>query len=256
MKRVMTSFIYPVLLGILQGLTEFLPVSSSGHLVLAQSLIPGFSQPGVLFDVILHFGTLLAILIFFAKQIFRISVRYILLIIVGTIPAVIAGYFLQDSIAKIFSSTTLVGVALIITGLVNLLTSLSPRRNRKLNFKNSLLIGLAQAFAIIPGISRSGSTIFTAIKSGLSPKKAARYSFLLSVPAVFGANVLEIYKYIKQPSFEAVTRGMWGYYALGFIAALISGVGAIGVVIRLLEKNKFRWFFYYCVIMGIAALIF
>lgn len=243
------SYIWSLVLGVLQGFTEFLPVSSSGHLVLVQSLIPGFSQPGVLFDVCLHFGTLFAVLFFFRKRLFKLSFKYILYIVVATIPAVIVGFLLKDYIHRLFSSVTVVGVALIFTGLLNYLTSKHKEEEKSLDYKKSIFVGLMQAFAIIPGISRSGSTIFAGVKSGLSSKDAAEFSFLISVPAIIGANILEIYL-------------SWGEkinyipYIIGFIAAFISGILAIKLVLKLLEEKKFKIFAFYCLALGIITLLF
>ena len=147
------NYIWSLFLGLLQGFTEFLPVSSSGHLVLFQSLIPGFSQPGVLFDVCLHFGTLFAVLFFFRKKLFKLSFKYILYIIVATIPAVIVGFLFKDSISILFSSVEVVGVALVLTGLFNFLTSKQKEEGKSLDYKKSIFIGLMQAFAIIPEIN-------------------------------------------------------------------------------------------------------
>ncbi|MFH1971231.1 MAG: undecaprenyl-diphosphate phosphatase [Patescibacteria group bacterium] len=243
------EYVWSLVLGILQGFTEFLPVSSSGHLVLVQSLIPGFRQPGVLFDVCLHFGTLFAVLFFFRKKLFKLSFKYILYIAVATIPAVIVGYIFKDSISSLFSSVGVVGIALVITGLINFLTSKQKEEGKSLSYKKSLFIGLMQAFAIIPGISRSGSTIFAGTKSGLSSKDAAEFSFLMSVPAIIGANILEVHS-------------NWGEsinytsYFIGFLAAFISGVLAIKIVLKFLQEKKFKVFAFYCLALGIITLLF
>ena len=242
------NYIWALVLGILQGFTEFLPVSSSGHLVLVQSLIPGFSQPGILFDVFLHFGTLFAVLFFFRKKIFELSWKYVLYIVIATIPAVLIGFFLKDSIEILFSSVEIVGIALIITGLLNFLTHKHKEEIKELDSKKSVFVGFIQGFAIIPGISRSGSTIFAGIKSGLSSKDAAEFSFLISVPAIVGANVLEIYS-------------SWGEsinyvpYLIGFISAFISGIFAIKLVLKFLEEKKFKIFAFYCLILGLITLL-
>lgn len=243
------SYIWSLVLGILQGFTEFLPVSSSGHLVLFQSLIPGFSQPGVLFDVCLHFGTLFAVLFFFRKKIFKLPFKYILYIFIATIPAVIIGLLVRDSISILFSSVEVVGVALLLTGLINFLTSKQRQEGKSLDYKKSIFIGLMQAFAIIPGISRSGSTIFAGTKSGLSSKDAAKFSFLVSVPAIVGANILEVYS-------------NWGesinyvQYFIGFLSAFVSGIIAIKLVLKFLEEKKFKVFAFYCLALGVIILLF
>jgi undecaprenyl-diphosphatase len=235
-------------LGILQGLTEFLPVSSSGHLVLVQSLIPGFSQPGILLDVVLHFGTLLAVLVFFWKDLFKLSFRYYLYLGLATIPAVIVGFLIKDKVDILFSSVRLVGISLMVTGVINLLTHKSKIGEKTLSFKNTFLVGIAQAVAIIPGISRSGSTIFAGVKQGVSPKEAARFSFLLSVPAIVGANILEILS-LGQVEVEIPV------YLVGFIFAFLAGLLAIKLVIRFLEKKKFLVFSIYCFVIGALSFL-
>jgi undecaprenyl-diphosphatase len=237
-----------ILLGIIQGLTEFLPVSSSGHLVIAQSLLPRFSQPGVLFDVTLHLGTLFSILIYFRKKILSIKLSYIKLIIVGTIPAVTVGFLFMDFLESLFTSTTVVGVALLLTGAMDHWTDMFEGSGKKLAIKNSLLIGSFQAMAIIPGISRSGSTIFAGSKQGIDKKEAAEFSFLLSVPAVLGANLLEIVH------LETTTLPNIGLYVIGFIAASVSGYFAISLVYKTLVAKQFKYFGLYCFALGILVL--
>ena len=243
------NIVWAVVLGALQGLTEFLPISSSGHLVLVQSLIPGFSQPGVLFDVTLHFGTLLAVLFFFRKKIMKLSRKYVFYIAIATIPAVIFGFILRDTVKLLFLSIPIVGLALVFTGLVNFLIDKSKDGEEKLNLKKSIFIGIAQAFSIIPGISRSGFTIFSGVKSGLSSKDAAEFSFLLSVPAVLGANLLEIVLNIGQ-------KIEYGSYFAGFFTAFIFGVFAIRIVLKFLEEKKFKVFAFYCLVLGVLTLLF
>ena len=243
------NFLTAIFLGALQGLTEFLPVSSSAHLVFAQSLIPGFNQVGITFDVILHFGTFFAVIFYFRKKLLHISRKYILYLAIGTIPAVIIGLFFQDTIELMFQSAKLASLALIVTGVLNLLTDRAKPKNEKINGKKSLLVGLSQAIAIIPGISRSGSTIFAGVKSGLSGKSAAEFSFLLSLPAILGANILEFYSHgigtIENP----------GLYLVGFFSALIAGLAAIRLVIKFLNEKRFQIFAYYCFIVGIVTFL-
>lgn len=234
-------------LGIVQGLTEFFPVSSSGHLVLVQTLIPTFQQPGVLFDVVLHGGTLFAVLAYFRKKIFKLSINYYLLLVVGTIPAVIIGLLFNSAIENLFTDAVLVGGALLISALFNYLTDKNKPKKEKITFKDSIIIGTFQALAIIPGVSRSGSTIFGGTKLGIPKIKAAEFSFLLSVPAVAGAVVLETYKY----GFD-LAHGM-SFYIVGFIAAFISGYFAISAVLKLLAEKKFKIFAIYCLILGFLA---
>ena len=239
-----------VILGLIQGLTEFLPVSSSGHLVIIQSFFPDFSQPGILFDVFLHFGTLFAILVYFRKTILTLSVKYLAFLGIGTVPAVFAGLFFRTQVVALFQDVRIVGWALIITAIFNLLSDKTPAKNRKLSIKNSFLIGIAQAFAIIPGISRSGLTIFAAVKQGIDRKKAAEFSFLLSMPAVLGANILEII------SSEAQGDKSLKNYFFGFFLAFVSGLLALHLVISFLQKRNFKYFSLYCLIVGLLILSF
>lgn len=236
------------LLGTIQGLTEFLPVSSSGHLVILQSLIPGFSQPGVLFDVYLHFGTLLAVLAFYFKRILKIDVNYLKVLILATIPAVIIGFLLKDLIDVLFQNIKLVGLALIVTGIMNLKTDKHKETTDKIDSKKGFLVGLFQAFAIMPGISRSGSTIFAGTLTGLKKEKAAEFSFLLSVPAIFGANVLEIVKNKGEMVFSY-------NYLVGILCSFIFGLLCIKLLLNILVSRKFKYFGYYCITLGIIALL-
>jgi undecaprenyl-diphosphatase len=235
------------LLGILQGLTEFLPVSSSGHLVLVQSLLPSFSQPGVLFDVTLHFGTMFAVLIFFGKRLIPLIKKYFFQLVIGTIPAVLIGFFFRVQIEGLFSSVKVVGLGLIISGILNYLTHKAKEKGILVNLKNSLFIGIAQAIAIVPGISRSGATIFAGTNLGIKAKETAEFSFLLSIPAILGANFLEIIGNYRQPINT-------GIYSVGFIFAFGAGLLSIFLVLKFLREKNFKYFAFYCLFIGLIAL--
>jgi undecaprenyl-diphosphatase len=243
------SNLYAVFLGIVQGLSEFLPVSSSGHLVILQSLLPNFSQPGILFDVILHFGTLIAVLFYFRKKLMSyLNTKFILLLIIGTVPAVIVGYLIKDRVDVLFASVKVVGVSLLVTGVFNLLTDKFKAGKDTITNRNAFVTGVLQAVAIIPGISRSGSTIFASVAQGISKEKAAEFSFLLSVPAILGANILEIYN-----------NGFLGFsnpvpYALGFLSSFIFGLIAMILIFKVIAKGKFEYFAYYCFFLGAIAI--
>jgi undecaprenyl-diphosphatase len=237
-----------IFLGIIQGLTEFLPVSSSGHLVLAQSLIPGFSQPGIVFDVVLHFATLFAVLFYFRLSILKLAPKYYLFLAIGTIPAVLVGLLFKDSIEAMFATTRFLGIQFIISGLIILWIDRTKQAKGEVTAKNSFVTGIAQAIAIIPAISRSGSTILSGVLQKVEPKKAVEFSFLLSVPAILGANILEI-------ASHGVGEGVFSLnYLLGFIAAFISGFFAIGIVFKFLLNRRFKLFAYYCFALGIISL--
>jgi undecaprenyl-diphosphatase len=239
---------WAALLGLVQGFTEFLPVSSSGHLVIFQRLLPSFSQPGVLFDVTLHFGTLFAVLFFFRKEIFKLSPKYLGYLVLGTIPVVIIGFFFKDQIEGLFNSVKLVGAALLITAFLNFFTSKKREGKKEINGFFAFVIGIFQAIAIIPGISRSGATIFAGVNLGMERKKAATFSFLLSVPAILGANLLEIISNLGKPVD-------FGFYSIGFIFAFLAGFLAIGLVLKLLQSSRYRLLSYYCIALGVVALL-
>jgi undecaprenyl-diphosphatase len=236
-------------LGVLQGLTEFLPVSSSGHLAIAQHLIPGFSQPGVLFDVVLHSGTFFAVIFYFRKRLLKITPGYIGLLIVGSIPAGLIGFLFRHGIENLFSDVKLVGIALLFTAIMNFLTDKKDEVKKDISAKDSFLVGVAQALALIPGISRSGSTIFAGSSLGINKKEAAEFSFLLSVPAVFGANLLE---FLSHEGGRGITPG---FYIVGFSAALVSGYVAIYFAIKFLLAKKFRFFGVYCLLIGLLVVL-
>jgi undecaprenyl-diphosphatase len=241
---------HSIVLGCVQGLTEFLPISSSGHLVIIQSYIPSFHQPGLLFDVVLHAGTLLAVVVYYWKVLPKLSIKYIYALVVASIPAVIVGVFLNGHIKGLFENTFFVGIALIVTALINYLTdskSFKPKHLRQ-GWTLSVAVGVAQAFAIIPGISRSGSTIFTGSKLGLTKKKAAEFSFLLSIPAILGANVMEISKLNSYNDINITA------YFMGFLSAFIVGYVSIKVVLVTLINSKFKFFALYCLLLGVFVL--
>ena len=244
------NIIQASLLGIVQGLTEFLPVSSSGHLVLIQKLLPGFSQPGITFDVLLHFGTLFSVLFYFKSKIFKLSMKYWLFIVIGSIPAFLAGFFFMDVFEEMFKVGAFLWLEFMVSGIFNLLVDYPVKRNKPLGITNSFVVGISQAIAIIPAISRSGATIFTGVRLGIKKEDIAQFSFLLSIPAVLGANVLELVSYRSE-----INNLFSINYFIGFVTALIVGLISIKIVYKFLEMNKFRYFGYYCIILGFISLI-
>lgn len=253
------DFYQAIILGIIQGLTEFLPVSSSGHLVIAQSLmssdtnlfIPGFSQPGVLFDVSLHGGTLLAVILYFRKRIISLDKGMLLLLMLGSIPAGIVGFLFKDFLEGLFSNPQAVGAALLLTGGMNWLVDRTKNRERRtkgLGWKDALMVGIFQAIAIIPGISRSGSTIFAGVWRGIKKEDAAEFSFLLSIPAIGGAIFLQLIDYSGE-SFNYM------FYFLGAVVSLVIGYTSIGLLMKLLVQRYFKVFAIYCFIVGLTTLI-
>ncbi|MDP2928776.1 MAG: undecaprenyl-diphosphate phosphatase [Candidatus Omnitrophota bacterium] len=252
------TMIQAIISGIVQGVTEFFPMSSSGHLVLLHSVF-GFRQSMLTFDVFLHFGTILSVLIFFRKEIvnmLRKDKALLKFIIVGSIPTFIIGLLFKDVVENYFSMPRTVGLFLVITGIFLLLASLSAiyrkiiRRNRPLGYLNSIIIGFAQGISILPGISRSGSTIGAALMAGLGESDAVKFSFLLSVPAVLGANILKA----RQICGNLVSTDTVAFIA-GGIAAMVTGFFAIKVLLVILNKNLFFLFGIYCMLMGAAVMI-
>ena len=249
-------------LGVVQGLTEFLPVSSSGHLVIAQHFMSDFEQPGLTFDVVLHLGTLGAVLLYLRREVGLVlsgwkpgdlgapGRRLIGLLVLGTIPVVVAALLFQDAIVAGFENLSVVGVSLGVTGIWLLTTSrvTSGERRDRLEPEDALVVGLCQSAALVPGISRSGSTIGAGLARGLAHGAAARFSFLLSIPAILGAAVFNL------KDAAAVSGDAWLGYAVGFLTAFTIGYAAIGIVIKFLESQKFHLFGYYCLVLGGAVL--
>jgi undecaprenyl-diphosphatase len=246
-----------LLSGIIQGLTEFFPVSSSGHLALFQAML-GMKEV-MAFDIFLHFGTLISVVIFFRKDIIKLftgDIKTLKFIIIASVPTFIIGILFKDVVESIFSSVRLVGAALIVTGLFLLVASFAAFRKRhaggskQLGALNSAMIGIAQGIAVIPGISRSGSTIGTALIAGLDDKTAIKFSFLLALPAILGANLLKVrHIYGNLVSVEAVP------YIAGFIAAVLSGLAAIKLLYGILKNNLLYLFGIYCLLAGAAVII-
>ena len=249
------NLIQVILLSLVEGVTEFLPISSSGHLVLVETIFKLNVEELKSYDVALHIGSLAAILIYFRKTILQIITKdrkYIVYLIIGTIPAVIAGFTLSDFIDKIFRNTLSIGIILILVGVYFLIaekiSSKSATRNlQSANYKLPLLIGLAQMFALIPGVSRSGSTISTGILLGLERKKAAEFSFLLGSIAITGAGLLT--------ALDITDKIDWQTTGIGFAASLISSYFAIRFLMKFFEKNTLRPFAYYRFAIGLLAII-
>jgi len=261
------------LLGIVQGLTEFLPVSSSGHLVLGKKILGVASELPVTFEVVVHLGTLAATLIVFWKPVWEIlrflgrvltrrttgrlwadpSCRLLVLVVLGTIPAGAAGVLFNDQIEAMFSNALLVAVALCVTGAVLFSTRWSRARGEgieSVSVARGLIVGIAQAVAITPGISRSGSTIATGLLCGMDRETAARFSFVLSMPAIAGAAML------KARDIEAagIQVGWWPL-AVGFVTSFIVGIVALVVLLAFVRRGRLHWFGYYCWLVGLAAIV-
>ena len=251
-----------IILGIIQGLTEFLPVSSSGHLELGKAILGDSTLPeeSLLFTVVLHFATALSTLVVFRKDIFDIvkglfqfkwneETQFAVKIVLSMIPAVIIGLFFEEQLESLFGGNILlVGMMLIITALLLWLADKAKDTQKPVSFQNAFTIGVAQAIAMLPGISRSGATISTSVLLGNDKARAARFSFLMVVPLIFG-------KIAKDLLSGDITTESGNFTALsvGFVAAFISGLIACTWMIKLVKKSKLSWFAIYCLIVGVIA---
>lgn len=236
-----------IILGIVQGLTEFLPISSSGHLVLLKILM-GLKTPGVILEVSLHFGTLLAIITYFRKRILSyLTKERISLIIIGTLPIFFVGLLLKDKIELMFTNPILVLSMLFITGSMLLLT-LKEKFGGKLNIKTAFIIGIAQSVALIPGISRSGFTVATALMLGIEREESFEFSFILAIPALLGAFTLELinFKFIELNYIQLIN---------GTIAAFLIGLFALWVFYKSIKKKNLYYFTYYLYFVSVTGIL-
>jgi len=258
------DYLDSLILGIIQGLTEFLPVSSSGHLELGKSLLGDNSLPkeSMIFTVVLHSATALSTIVVFRKDIIEIikellkfewnsNTQFIFKIIISMLPAALIGVFFETELESLFSNNiVLVGAMLIITGLLLLLADRAQNTSKNVSFKNAFTVGVAQAVAILPGISRSGATISTAVLLGIDKTKAARFSFLMVIPLIFGKIFKDIFS--GELSYENAQITSLG---IGFIAAFVSGLLACTWMIRLVKNSQLKYFAYYCAVVGIIAIL-
>lgn len=271
----MLDILSAIILGAVQGISEFLPISSSGHLVLVPTLLG--IETGLAFDTILHIGTLVAIFTFFWKDIINLIKGFILsiidltegvdifkrelhrvpekrfawLIIVGTIPTGIMGILLKDAIETIFRGTLFVGIFLLVTAAVLYYSerhSSGQITQKDMSFKQALIVGICQGLAVFPGISRSGSTIASGLCLGLNREYAARYSFLLSIPAVIGAGLIQIKDIATLDASASVLLA-------GFISSVIFGYLSIKLLMKMIKGWSLDIFAYYCTIIGIITII-
>ncbi len=249
-----------LILGIVQGITEWLPVSSSAHLVIVQHIL-GVDENPVLFDAVLHLGTLLAVLLAtrdYVVKVFVASVRAMKgnmrenikkdpyagagwAAVLATIPIVIAGLLFQNAVESAFSSLWVVALSLPVTGLILFSVRGKHGSDKQVGMKRALIIGIAQVFALFPGISRSGITISTGIHTGLDRESATRFSFLMAMLAIAGAGALQIYKAIENPGEVEMTAMI-----AGFLSSFIVGYLAIKALLRIVVTDRFHYFAYYC----------
>lgn len=257
------NFFEAILLGLIQGLTEFLPVSSSGHLEIAKALFNIDPDQSFYFTLAVHGATVLSTIVVFWKEIlnlvsgtlrFRMNeeTSYVLKILVSMIPVGVAGILLKDPIERLFNGNIVfIGMMLLLTSLILAVAHFARKKERSIGYKDAIIIGIAQAIAVIPGISRSGSTIATGLINGNKKDEIARFSFLMVLIPVIGANILEIL------SGEAGSVAIsWTIILTGSVAAFISGYIACRWMISLVKRSKLIWFSVYCAIVGIISIIF
>ena len=252
-----------IILGVIQGFTEFLPVSSSGHLELGKAILGDNSIPeeSLLFTVILHFATALSTIVVFRKDIVEIitsllkfswneNTQFVSKIVISMLPAVVVGLLFEEELESFFGGNiAFVGAMLLVTALLLWLADRSKNTGKTVTFKNALIIGLSQAVAMLPGISRSGATISTSVLLGNDKSKAARFSFLMVIPLIFGKIAKDIL------GGELTTQATnFTTLGIGFIAAFISGLVACTWMIKLVKKSKLSYFSIYCVIVGLIAI--
>jgi len=264
-----------VVLGIVQGLTEFLPVSSSGHLVLFGALL-NVSEPGMLFEIMLHFGTLVAIFAAFWPEVVLLAksavlllrnpgkvaklvkvdanCRLILVIVLATVPIGIVGLVAEDWIAGFFDSPVFTGVMLCVTGTILFLSDRAQKGSREMeqiSYSDGLVIGIGQALAVLPGISRSGTTIAAGLLSGIKRESAAKFSFLLSIPAVLGSQVVAAKDLLAGPGSVESLPAM----AIGTVFAAVTGYLAIRLLLSFIRKGRLVIFAYYTWFVGLIVLL-
>lgn len=285
------TLVQSVLMGLIQGLTEFLPVSSSGHLAIFKILFDVNTDTGILFDVLLHVGTLIAVCIVYYKDIARLIVelirifvdviynikmlvlkiikkeettyrriivnsyrKFVLLIVVATIPTGIIGYMGQDLVTACSEWLIVVGICLLITAVLLFVSDKVPdgaKRPKQITCTNAFVIGICQGLATMPGISRSGTTIAACVISGFDRKFAVKYSFILSIPAILGALVLQL----KDLSDVTLVAGEMRNYIIGMVVAAVVGYICIKTLLVIVRKKKFKIFGFYCIAAGVLAII-
>lgn len=263
-----------IIVGVVQGLAEFLPISSSGHIVIVQYLlgvreVGSAHQPDLAFEVILHVGTLVSVLLFFRKSLWRLvqslytknmvdERKKIAWLALATVPAVIAALLFKDFFEAVPGNPVVVSSLLLLTGMILFIPRLVQGGSEQIGAKHSLVMGLGQAFAILPGISRSGSTIAAGLVSGARAEKAAEFSFLMSIPAIAGGFVLTMKDRMEQAgSFsEALQSCLIPPYLAGAATSAVVGLLAIYLVMGAVKRGKLEYFAYYCFVAGISGVLY
>lgn len=274
------SYLSAIFLGLVQGVAEFLPISSSGHLSIFQNFL-GLSgvEDGehLVFDVLLHLATLIAVCFFYRRDILAIitegidyvknvghpvpgekkrypAVRLLVMMFFATLPLFVV-LPIKSTVEGLYGNTGFIGCALIFCGALLFFSDRLPRgrkTEKNMRVRDALVIGAFQALATVPGLSRSGSTITAGVAMGLERSFAVKFSFLLSIPAVLGANILTLVDVISE---GGVAEGVWGYYIVGMLVAMVSGYLSLRLVKYISQKGKFGYFAYYCWIVGVATII-
>jgi len=261
----MTEFLEALILGVAQGLTEFLPVSSSGHLEIIKYLFndDSLAEQSMLTTVVLHFATALSTVFVFRSDIVNLlsgmfskeqdeSRKYIFYILISMIPAVIIGLLFDDIITTFFHrKITLVSIMLLVTGALLILSEKLSFPKKPLTATKAFIIGVAQAIAITPGISRSGATIASSILLGIDRGEAARFSFLMVIPLIFGKMAKDVLSGDLVANMPSL-----GYLTIGFLSAFLTGIFACTIMINIVKKAKLEWFAFYCFVVGIGLLIY
>jgi len=266
------SFLDAVILAVIQGLTEFLPISSSGHLVLGEALLGGDAFPdSIAFEVVVHLGTFLAVILVFwqdIKNLFMVLLkwlstpmqipkgarndpefRFILFLLLGMLPAGFVGLLLRDRISAVFSEPLIVSGTLVVTGLLLLGTRFVPPGQRVIGFGSAILIGLAQALALLPGISRSGATISTALFLRIPQAQAARFSFIMVLPLILAATLLEMVDLLR----SGIPAGEWMLLTTGLVVSFLTGWVSLKWLLALLQRGHFHHFAWYCFLVAAFA---
>jgi len=258
------NMLQAALLGLVQGLTEFLPVSSSGHLAIAQHFLPGFEQPGLLFDVLLHAATTLAVIIYFRTDIANLLTCYfrqddtarqnrktLWMIVLASVPTAVIGFSGKDFFEGLFENLPVIGTMLLITAALLTIAEKSRQDGRPLsalNASDAIVVGIAQGCAILPGISRSGATISCLLLRGIDGESAARFSFLIALPAVGGAMLLSL------KDLQDVATSALPAYGFGAVVAFFSGLFAIRCLMNVVRKKRLLGFAIYCSLVGLSII--
>jgi undecaprenyl-diphosphatase len=260
------SWIEALILGLIQGLSEFLPISSSGHLELG-SVLFGLQDPDgfFTFNIMVHGATFLSVLVVFRKDITQIissclqltwndETRFVVMLLISAVPVAVIGLLFEEQIESIFEGRVVfVGCMLIITGTLLFLTRYAPKQNKDFNIIRAILVGLAQTIAVLPGISRSGATIATALYLGINREKAVRFSFLMVLIPVFGANFLKILRFTHDTNAVGLDTMP---LIIGTVTAFISGLFACKWMLRIVAKGQLKYFSIYCLLAGTTAIVF